>query len=350
MKKIFPSIQVLRGVMFLAILAFHCGVPYAEFGWGGVEAFFVISAFFLVRKHWGGYTLEVKNQFKHRIARLYPPYIAVLMVASLYVLLKRAIPYDAATHLLSAQNFQWMITGYKSPMQPMTAHTWTLSIEVWCGIVWLFLLKLLSGKQFKIAMYAMLAVGIGFRLLMIIAGASVWVISLCPIAHFDAFACGSLLAIGVQSKRINKRVGLVSIAGIVGIIACIISISVRNNLGIVEGYKLLSSSSHYLDNWFSGCIYFFISLFTVGLVGLLYLHDDEKQENSDHSKKGVFVALGDNSYTLYLFHWPILKLLDHFTSEWMVTFPITLIISMVAALIFNWLFNIMRRNFGRKGI
>lgn len=315
---------------------------------GGVEAFFVISAFFLVRKYWGN-TLEIKNQFKHRIARLYPPYIAVLIVASLYVLLRKLIPYDVVTHLLSAQNFQWMITGYKSPIQPMTAHTWTLSIEVWCGIVWLFLLKLLSKKQFKIAMYVMLAVGIGYRLLTIIAGAGVYVISLCPIAHFDAFACGSLLAIGVQSKRIDKRVGLVSIIGVVGIIACIISISIRNNLGIIEGYKRLHSSSNYLNNWFTGNIYLFISLFTVGLVGLLYLHDNEKQENSDY-KKGVFVALGDNSYTLYLFHWPIMILLNHFAVEWMVTFPITLIISIVATLVFNWFLKIMQKNFGRRGV
>lgn len=320
---------------------------------GGVEAFFVISAFFLVRKYWGN-ALEVKKQFKHRMARLYPPYIAVLIVAVLYTLLRKLIPYDVVTHLLSAQNFQWMITGYKSPMQPMTAHTWTLSIEVWCGIVWLFLLKLLSKRQFKIAMYVMLAVGIGFRLLTIIAGAGVYVISLCPIAHFDAFACGSLLAIRVQSKRINKRVGIASVVGIGGMIACIISMSIRNGLGIVEGYKLLSSSSHYLDNWFTGCIYLFISLFTVGLVGLLYLHD-EKQVDSEHKKEHslllrVFVALGDDSYTLYLFHWPILILLNHFVSEWMVTFPITLMISIAATLIFNWFFDMMQKNLGRKGI
>lgn len=160
MKKYYPSIQILRGILFLLILAFHCGAPFASFGWGGVEAFFVISAFFLVKKHWGTDTLHVKDQFVHRIKRLYPPYVAVLLVAALFALLKKTIPVDLITHLLSGQNFQWMMTGYSSPMQPMTAHTWTLSIEVWTGLVWLLLLRYLTKKQFNYAMYGMLLLGI----------------------------------------------------------------------------------------------------------------------------------------------------------------------------------------------
>lgn len=52
MKKISPYIQVFRAVLFLLILAFHCGVPYADFGWAGVETFFVISSFFMTRNKW----------------------------------------------------------------------------------------------------------------------------------------------------------------------------------------------------------------------------------------------------------------------------------------------------------
>lgn len=35
MRRYYPSIQILRGVLFLLILAFHCNVPYVNFGWGG---------------------------------------------------------------------------------------------------------------------------------------------------------------------------------------------------------------------------------------------------------------------------------------------------------------------------
>ena len=53
MMRYYPSIQIFRGILFLLILAFHCGIPYANLGWGGVEALFVISEFFLVVKQWG---------------------------------------------------------------------------------------------------------------------------------------------------------------------------------------------------------------------------------------------------------------------------------------------------------
>lgn len=341
MKKYYPSIQIFRGVLFLFVLAFHCNVPYANFGWGGVEAFFVISVFFLVRKQWGNENLKVKEQIRHRIVRLYPPYIAALFVAALYALLMKTIPYDMVSHLLSAQNFQWMITRYKSPMQPMTAHTWTLSIEVWAGLVILIFLKMLTKDRFKIAMYIMFAVGIGYRLITIICGADVWVISLCPLAHFDALACGALLAIGMREKNIKRQIGLLSVLGIVGILICILLISNRNSIGFIEGYKLLSSSENYLNNWFTGNIYLFISLLTVGLVGLLCLYDEKMVKTCKAVKP--FVTLGDNSYVLYLFHWPILVVIRHLMQNWVVVFVATFIVSIVAAFIFGRLYSVVSK-------
>lgn len=94
MQKYYPSIQTLRGVFFLLILAFHCKVPFANFGWGGVEAFFVISSFFLVRKQWGNNSLKISEQTRHRMARLYPPYIAVLFVATLIISVVVTVVYD----------------------------------------------------------------------------------------------------------------------------------------------------------------------------------------------------------------------------------------------------------------
>lgn len=348
MKKHYPSIQILRAVLFLFVLAFHCGVPYANFGWGGIEAFFVISVFFLVRKCWGSATLSVKQQVCHRIARLYPPYLAVLVVAALYALLMKAIPFDLVTHLLSAQNFQWMVTGYQSAMQPMTAHTWTLSIEIWDGLVWLLLLKCLSKNRFKNAMFGFLIVGILYRVVTIICGADVWVVSLCPIAHFDAFACGSLLAIAIKEEKVDGRISIPGFVGIAGITGCIAWMSNSNNIGFVGAYQLLSSSKNYLNNWFTGNIYLFISLLTTGLVGLLYIHDEKKLRKAGKVEQ-AFVRLGDNSYTLYLFHWPVFAVLKRLVHHRGAIVLLTFIVSVVAAMIFNWFYAILqKRHLGGK--
>lgn len=202
MKKL-PSIQVLRGMLFLFVLAFHCGVPYANFGWGGVEAFFVLSSFFLTRKFLYASKLEVKKQFIHRIRRLYPPYILVLIIGIAWAVMHRRIPYDLASHMLSIQNFQWIVTGYSSSMQSMTAHTWTLSIEIWLGFLWLVFLKTFSGKNLKRCVLLMGLLGIIYRIATILVGYNVYVISLCPLAHMDAFALGTLVAI--KTKEFDKE-------------------------------------------------------------------------------------------------------------------------------------------------
>lgn len=346
MKKYYPGIQVLRGVLFLFILAFHCEAPYSNFGWGGVESFFVLSAFFLVRKFWGRETIDVKKQFWHRIKRLYPSYIAVLLVAVLYAILMRAVPYDLIPHLLSAQNIQWMITGYHSALQPMTAHTWTLSIEVWGGLVYLLLLHCLSKNGFRNAMFGMLFLGVAYRVVTIIFGASVWIVSLCPLAHFDAFACGSLLAICVEENKVDHKVGILWILGLVGIVGCILWISYSNGISFMSAYQLLSASKNYLNNWLTGNIYLFISLMTTGIIGLVCIHD-EKRTYGERKIEKAFVMLGDNSYVLYLFHWPVLVLLKKMVHHWGVLFLLTFIVTIGAAFTFTWLYIRVRKRFSR---
>lgn len=316
---------------------------------GGVESFFVISSFFLVNKFWGNDEVDVKRQFKLRIARLYPAYMAVLMAAVLYAVLKRQLPYDLIPHLLSIQNFQWMITDYSSPMQRITAHTWTLSIEVWTGLIWLVLLRIIPKNKFRAVMWIALLAGSVYRIITIYLGCDIWIISLCPLAHIDAFACGSLLAVSVKEGSVKKSMlTLVGIIGIIGIILCILTLAYSNNINFLEGYKLLSRSKNYLNGWITGNIYFFISFFTVSVLGWLYMNERcDKVEK--HSIYKLLIILGDESYVLYLFHWPILIVARHFYSFWGFTVPIVFFSSLMSCFIFKRIMIFIKKLFkGRK--
>ncbi len=134
--------------------------------------------------------------------------------------------------------------------------------------------------------------------------------------------------------------------GVIGIILCIFSISNRNGVGLIEGYKLLSSSRNCLDNWFTGNIYFFIALFIVGIVGWLCLYDEKTAKKNKSSK--MLVALGNKSYILYLFHWPILVVIQHLVENWIVFYIATLIISVIATILFDKLFSVIIRKLGGK--
>ena len=206
--------------------------------------------------------LEIGEQFKHRIGRLYPPYIALLIAAILLTLLKRVIPYDVLSHLLSIQNIHWMITGYHSPMQWMTAHTWTLSIEVINGLVWLILLKLCSKKSFCKAMVVAIILAIAYRVVTISYIGDVYITSICPIAHMDAFALGSLLAVSCNENTVKKTsLHGCALLGISGIFISVIYLAGSNHLSLLDGYKLLSSSKNYLTNVLTGNIYIYIYIF-----------------------------------------------------------------------------------------
>ena len=146
-----------------------------------------------------------------------------------------------------------------------------------------------------------------------------------------------MLAIGVKEERINYKVGLLSIAGVIGIIGCILLISNSENASFLQAYQLLSYSKNYLNNWITANIYVFISLLTTGLVGVMYFHDTKTVGKNGNIEK-AFVKLGNNSYTLYLFHWPILVVLKHLINYWWALFIGTFIISFIAMLVFNRLY------------
>lgn len=85
------SIQVLRAVLFFGILAFHAGIPGSQILWGGVECFFVLSAYFLTKKLSKTPAQEIKviPQIKHRLSRLYPVYLLLITGALGFVVLIR---------------------------------------------------------------------------------------------------------------------------------------------------------------------------------------------------------------------------------------------------------------------
>lgn len=326
------GIQVLRAVLFIGILAFHAGVPGSQVLWGGVESFFVLSAYFLTKKLSKTPEQEFKiiPQIRHRLSRLYPVYLLLIIgTLGVVVLIKNSWAItDFLCHLLFSQNINWMIKGYNSDMAVLTAHTWTLSIEVYLFVIWLIAFRCLRNRKQWVSFNFLVAIlAIVWRVVTVIWIADPMITSLCPIAHMDAFALGSLIALRENDGAFPKRKVVqysCLLAGLAVIAFCISYTALSNSCSLLDAYRLYKTSSGYLNNPYTCNVYLGFSLITAGLV----------LATKSISVGRLFtplVMIGNVSYSAYLIHYPVNVLLLRVTDNRWIVFGITFVLSVVAA-------------------
>jgi peptidoglycan/LPS O-acetylase OafA/YrhL len=134
------DIDGLRAIAVLAVLAFHTGVLHLGGGFVGVDVFFVISGYlisFIVFSEIAGSRFSIVGFYERRIRRIFPALFAMLAVLSAFVvfyLLPTELMDYGKTLLattFSASNFYlWLHTGYFDSQQtnPLL-HTWSLAVE-----------------------------------------------------------------------------------------------------------------------------------------------------------------------------------------------------------------------------
>lgn len=325
------GIQLLRAMLFIGIVAFHSRVPGTEILWGGVETFFIISAYFLTQRLYRHKEINIPKTFAYRVRRLYPVYGLIIGGAFLieYVVFKVLAFKDLVIHSLFLQDFNWMITNYKSDMVNLTAHTWTLPIEIMLFLILIVAFQIFNTKfQRKSFCFFMILAAISWRIGTSCIIGNPMLTSLCPIAHMDAFGIGVLLAIYNCEKSRNKNsqslLGFIlMLSGVIMTCFCIKTTSQIFNISFFEAYKSYRTSGNYLNNWFTCNLYLFIDIFSVGLLMMI-------MDKKDFVNRPLHLLskIGDISYEGYLIHYPILIVLSHVLKNEFLLFVITLIVTL----------------------
>tara|TARA_Y100000591_G_C21814867_1_gene690061 strand:+ start:2 stop:1879 length:1878 start_codon:yes stop_codon:yes gene_type:complete len=288
------EIDGLRGLSVLGVLLFHLKFELFSGGYLGVDVFIVISGYLITSIIFDNLKLEKFNFkvfFLRRAKRLLPSYFVVLLI-SLFFSYLFLLPEDLlkfSKSLLSSTFFVsnfffWLTSGYweEGGFNPLL-HTWSLSLE-WQFYFFLSVFSYLTWKfskvVFKNQIIFILIFAISFSLAILFIDRNVSFF-LLPFRLYE-FLIGSFIyfLIDKDFKIISNYKNFLSFVAL-GLILS--SFVLFDSLTQVPGYIALIPCI--------GC-------------ALLILIKDSFIHKLLRAKYLVFIGL--ISYSLYLFHWPII--------------------------------------------
>jgi peptidoglycan/LPS O-acetylase OafA/YrhL len=336
-----PDIDGLRAVAIVPVVLFHAGVPGFSGGYVGVDVFFVISGFLItgiLRHEIDAGVFTLAGFYERRIRRLLPALFAMMLVtsaASAWLLL----PPDLvdfglsvlATVFFTSNVLFWQQSGYFGPAaeEIPLLHTWSLAVEEQFYILYPLFLVLIARRCKRryvpaTAVVTTLAFALGLLLVVSDRDAAFY---LAPPRAWE-LGIGALLALGVPSPTRRQRVR--DVAGITGVFAI--------------GWSVFAYSE---STRFPGAA---ALLPCAGTAALLWAGTGGHNVVGRVLSTRPLVLVGLVSYSLYLWHWPVLALGRYYAVRPLtpVETTVALAVAIVAA-IASWRY--VERPFrGRSGL
>jgi peptidoglycan/LPS O-acetylase OafA/YrhL len=292
-----PDIDGLRAIAVLSVVLYHLDIGPLTGGFVGVDIFFVISGFLItgiVQKEIESGLFRFQLFYERRVRRLFPALFLVL-AATLVVGVNVLLPTDLllltksliATLFFGSNVFFWRTSGYfelGSEINPLL-HTWSLAVEEQFYIVFPFVLLLIFqyARKHLRAVLVLGAVG-SFA-------ACIWIQGFYPgatfyLAPFRAWEllAGGILAVGVIPTPTNRW-------GREVFSACGLGLILYAIMNIKPGINF--------PGWEAG-------LPVLGSALIIYGGSGGKSITKKLLSLNSFVYVGLISYSLYLWHWPLI--------------------------------------------
>ncbi len=305
-RKFRPDVEGLRAAAVLLVVLYHAGVPLLTGGYVGVDVFFVISGFvitgLLLRERQGTGTTSILGFYARRVRRILPAATLVILatVVAAFVVLEVVSGDSAASDgrwaavFLANFHFAWVGTNYLtagSHLSPLQNY-WSLSVEEQFYVVYPTLFLLVATLGGRTSLRTRLSVTLG-----VVIVASYWLSVVQTASHptaayFSPFtrawelALGGLVAVSTTWLR-RLPTGAASALTWAGLAAVL--------------YSAFAFTSH---TAYPG------SLVAVPVVGaaLVIAGGVAVPRWGAESILGLGPSLwlGRRSYSLYLWHWPLL--------------------------------------------
>lgn len=293
------DIDVLRAIAVLAVIFYHAHVPFFRGGYVGVSIFFVISGYLItgiIKRKLESGTFSFLEFYENRVRRIFPALFVMVFTFVLFewatainLLSKRELFSSAKRALLAIPNiYFWLNTNYFDPAaetMPLL-HTWSLGVEEQYYFIFpLFLFGLFvwgkSKKSIVRILSALFFISCIFSIVYVFYDQK-FTFYMLPTRAWELLI-GAILAYTGWTPKEQKQKVLCFYAGLILMFWAICFYSDE----IYPGFYALFP-----------CVGAF--LYIAGATGLQSTFADCIIKNK------ILVFIGVISYSLYLWHWPIL--------------------------------------------
>jgi peptidoglycan/LPS O-acetylase OafA/YrhL len=292
------ELDSLRGVAALVVVLHHYWVRYVPFGWISVDLFFVLSGYLITSIILKGAEDRyfLRTFYIRRSLRIWPIYYIVL--AALLVVLPligRADQLANFPYFLTYTQFTPLYWSGQAPGCAALSHTWTLAIEEQFYLIWPALMLIAGRRRAWVVVLGSILLAVTMR--------SLRFHEFLLAARCDGLALGGGLALLLgDAARVARARGRL-VAGF----ALVLAVA----LPYLAWILLFRGGTRALAPWplLRSLTMLTINLAFVSLVGLVVLNVGSPLLRPLRLRPLSY--LGQISYGLYLYHVPILILLEY---------------------------------------